>query len=99
MNNPPITGGDVIKCIPGGVAHMLVSGAKSVLSNDLDPDGDAISANALFLPLHGTLTLQPDGTFVYHNADLTSKSDEFTYSACDTYNACSPATVNIVIGF
>ncbi|HSS07269.1 MAG TPA: Ig-like domain-containing protein [Rhodanobacteraceae bacterium] len=99
VNNPPIAGSDVIKCFPGAIASTLVSGAKSVLANDLDPEGDAIGASVFTLASHGTITLQPDGTFVYHNADPSNSSDVFTYYACDTSNACSVGTVNIVIGF
>lgn len=99
INNPPIAGSDVIKCFPGAMANTLVNGAKSVLANDLDPEGDAISATVWTPTSHGTITLQPDGTFVYHNDKSGASSDIFTYYVCDTYNACSVGTVNVVIGW
>src|SRR6185295_491558 len=37
----------------------------NVLANDTDADGDALSAALVSGPAHGSLTLNPDGSFTY----------------------------------
>lgn len=55
--------------------------APGVLGNDVDADGEALTAVLLNGPTHGTLTLNPDGSFTYMpNADF-SGSDSFSYKA------------------
>src|SRR5439155_1032862 len=39
--------------------------APGVLSNDVDVDGDSLSAVSVSQPAHGTLTLKSDGSFSY----------------------------------
>ncbi len=72
----------------------------SVLGNDTDADSDPIEAELLSGPSHGSLTLNPDGTFVYTpNADFNG-NDSFTYYAKDALNSETsllPATVTIQV--
>lgn len=44
---------------------LTVSAASGVLTGDADPDGDALSAVLVSGPAHGTLALNPDGSFSY----------------------------------
>ena len=37
----------------------------SVLYNDVDPEGATLTASVVTPPAHGTLTLNPNGTFTY----------------------------------
>src|SRR5690606_16057175 len=49
-----------------GQSRMLSTvAAGGVLANDVDPDGDPITAVLDEAPQHGQLTLHPDGSFVY----------------------------------
>ena len=74
----------------------LTVAAPGVLANDSDPDGDHVSIAAIGSPpAHGTLTLQPDGSFVYAPAPLFHGSDSFTYIATDGVLGSSAATVTI----
>ena len=71
--------------------------AGGVLSNDTDPDGDPLTAAALDGPTHGTLSLQPDGSFVYTPASGYHGTDSFTYRASDGSLDSAPATVSLTV--
>ena len=71
----------------------------AVLGNDSDPDGN-LKADTLALvsnPTHGSVSLNPDGTFTYTPAAGFSGSDSFTYKVCDTKGLCDQATVTILV--
>ena len=68
-----------------------------VLGNDTDVDGDALTANLVTGPTHGSLTLNPDGSLLYTpNADYHG-TDSFTYKANDGTVDSNLATVNLTI--
>ena len=75
----------------------LVMVAPGVLGNDSDPDGDAITASLVSGPLHGTLTLNPNGSFSYTPAADFNGTDTFTYRAGDGSLNSSVATVGIEV--
>ncbi|OGV74539.1 MAG: hypothetical protein A3K19_08495 [Lentisphaerae bacterium RIFOXYB12_FULL_65_16] len=71
-----------------------------VLDNDIDFDGDTLTVVALgTAPSHGTVTLYPDGSFVYvptlNYADPDTP-DTFTYTVTDG-NDTGTATVSITV--
>jgi VCBS repeat-containing protein len=47
--------------------------------------------------LHGTVTMNPNGTYTYTPAANYNGNDVFTYRLCDTDGDCSTATVTITI--
>ena len=97
-NTLPIALIDAIQVAPGSMANVLVSGANSVLANDIDLDGDPLHAILIVDALHGNLTLNSNGTFTYVNDESDPVPlDTFTYEACDTHGACSAAVVTITI--
>lgn len=68
-----------------------------VLSNDADSDTDPISAVQATTPLHGSLTLNADGSFTYiPNTDYAGE-DSFQYQASDGQGNSNPATAVITI--
>lgn len=69
--------------------------ARSVLSNDLDPDGDPLVAAVATPPAHGGLTLLADGSIVYTPQAGFTGFDSFTYLADDGLRRSSPAQVRI----
>jgi uncharacterized repeat protein (TIGR01451 family) len=75
----------------------LAVGAPGVLSNDSDPNDDALTALLVSGPVHGALNLNPDGSFGYTPAGGYAGSDSFAYEACDPDAACATATVSIVV--
>ena len=68
-----------------------------VLVNDYDPDGDPLTAVMAVFPHHGSLMLEPDGSFVYEPAPGFAGVDRFTYVANDGLRDSSPATVTIEV--
>lgn len=55
----------------------------SVLANDTDPDGDTLSVSAVTDPVHGTATVNGDGTIAYQPALNFCGNDTFSYVASD----------------
>ena len=71
----------------------------SVLGNDSDPDGDALTVNTTPVsgPANGSVVLNADGTFTYTpNANFTG-TDSFTYQAIDADGATATATVTLFV--
>ncbi len=57
--------------------------APGVLGNDTDADSDPLTALLVSGPAHGTLTLNPNGSFIYTPAANYSGADSFSYKAND----------------
>jgi VCBS repeat-containing protein len=71
--------------------------AASVLANDTDPEGQALSATLVAGVAHGALTLKSDGSFLYTpDADFNG-TDSFTYRAGDGKNLSNLATVTLTV--
>ena len=74
----------------------LTVGARGVLSNDTDADGDPLTAELVTEPTHGTLTLSADGSYIYSPDSDYHGDDSFTYRTHDATSASSDtATVTI----
>ncbi len=69
----------------------------NVLSNDFDPDGDALTATRASDPMHGILDLQEDGSFTYTPDADFSGADSFQYTTSDGLASTLPATVTISV--
>lgn len=72
-----------------------------VLTNDSDPDGDALTVGGYTQPAHGTVTGE-GGTLVYtpdpgFPAGKTSGTDSFTYTVHDGYGGTDTATVTVTV--
>lgn len=77
--------------------NVLTVGAPGVLGNDVDPNGDPLTAVLDVGPANGSVTLNADGSFTYTpNAGFTG-TDSFTYLATDGTNLSDPATVTITV--
>lgn len=93
-NIPPQAAPDFYATMANETLTVAVPG---VLLNDRDSNGDGLTAVLDTQPQHGTLTFQPDGSFVYvPNLDFTG-SDSFTYHAADQEANSDPVTVTIEI--
>lgn len=75
---------------------VLTVDAPGVLANDSDADGDTLTAALVVGPAHGSLSLNPDGSFVYTPASGFFGTDTFTYLASDG-QASTAATVTITV--
>jgi hypothetical protein len=69
----------------------------SVLANDSDPEGDALSIDAFADPTHGTVTRNSDDTLKYTPDVNWSGVDAFTYTVCDSGGLCNTATATITV--
>ncbi|HEX6833354.1 MAG TPA: S8 family serine peptidase [Rudaea sp.] len=96
---PPSAGNDAITVVQGGSASTLVGGSNNLLSNDTDASAGTLTVQLAASPTHGSLTLDPAGTFSYTHDGSASMTDSFQYSACNaTTSQCStPATVTITV--
>ncbi len=91
-NRPPVAADDGYTLVSG----TTLAGA-SVLANDSDPNGDALTAALTSPPAHGTLALASGGAFTYTpDAGFTGR-DAFTYSAWDASGPSAPATATIIV--
>ncbi|MFF7709138.1 Ig-like domain-containing protein [Pseudomonas sp. NPDC007930] len=84
--------------LAGNANYTLAEdGALSAQLQGSDPDGDAITFSATQLPAHGTLTLNPDGSFLYLPAADYNGTDSFTYQVRDADGAVATAVVTLMI--
>ena len=72
--------------------------APGVLGNDGDLNGDALTADLVSGVSQGTLTLNPDGSFLYRPQAGFKGTDQFTYKASDGALDSSPVSVTIRVG-
>ena len=77
---------------------LNVNSTKGVLSNDSDPGSGALRAIVAGGPAHGTLELNPDGSFKYIPEPNYNGEDTFTYLAkVDSVTSENKATVRLNI--
>ena len=89
---------------PVAVADVFSGGEDTpitgnVITNDSDPDGDALSVDTVPVaaPAHGTLVLKPDGSFKYTPDANYNGPDSFTYTLKDANGATTTATVSLTV--
>ena len=86
-NHAPIAINDTIAVI----ANTPATG--NVLTNDSDPEGNALTASLITAPVHGTVVLNANGTFTYTPNTNFSGIDSLIYRVCDNASLCDTATV------
>ena len=75
----------------------------NLLTGAIDPDGTPLSINVAPIsgPLHGTITIKPDGTYIYIADPVYAGSDEVVVEICDNGlplpALCSQLTLQITI--
>ncbi len=94
-NVPPVANPDTYTVAEDAPLNVTAP-VNGVLANDTDVEEDAFTAVVAAPPAHGTLTLNPNGTFTYQPAANFNGTDSFTYRATDT-RPSSPATVTITV--
>jgi Bacterial Ig domain/Bacterial cadherin-like domain len=74
LNHAPVAANDAYGVNQGGTLNVPAAG---VLANDSDADGNALALSLVTGPAHGTLTLNPDGSFSYVNDGPSTADDSF----------------------
>jgi len=93
--NPPTANPDSYSILHDRTLSVSAAG---VLANDTSsPAGRTLTAALVTSPLHGTVTLNSDGSFTYNAAAGYVGSDAFTYTANDGSLVSSPATVSLSV--
>lgn len=93
-NREPIAQADAYEATQN---QPLEIGPEGVLANDVDPDGDAISATVTRGPGHGTLSFNANGSFIYTPHTGFSGADSFDYKLSDGDLSSNDATVSIEV--
>jgi gliding motility-associated-like protein len=93
VNEPPIAGDDFY-------STGCISVTQNVLDNISDPDGSdnfVVNTDPFYPPLHGTVTIDPDGTVNYIPNEGFIGIDSFEYVVCDNGipSMCDTAKVYI----
>ncbi|KAL7473904.1 hypothetical protein ACHAXS_014267 [Conticribra weissflogii] len=90
---------------PEAVSDLVFIGVSEVafldvLQNDVDPDGDELSIEAVTVPEEGGAIHVKDGGMVleYTPQDGFVGVDSFEYKVCDPSHLCDTGTVEVVVG-
>ncbi len=93
VGQSPITHDSTYAAFPG---QALSVSAPGVLADDVSPLKKTLTATVVTEPTHGTLILNPDGSFTYTPDPGFDETDSFIYDANDGTLSTS-ATVMIVV--
>jgi len=94
VNDLPVSGADSYTTNEDATLTVTAPG---VLTNDNDPDGANITAVLISNVLHGTLTLNSNGSFSYAPVANYNGPDSFTYKATDGQSDSNTTTVTITV--
>jgi VCBS repeat-containing protein len=94
VNNPPVSANDTYTTqedVP------LIIASPGVLANDVDANGDALTALLVTNVSHGNLSFAANGGFTYTPGTNYNGTDSFNYRASDGFSIGNVATVTINI--
>jgi hypothetical protein len=94
-NSAPLTRADQYVTTENG--PLNISASAGVLANDSDPDGDTLSVFLASPAIHGTLSLNGNGSFSYTPALDFAGTDSFSYRATDGRATSAVAVVTITV--
>lgn len=94
LNRPPEAEDDAYMVTQGGTLSVP---APALLANDVDPDGETLTAQIETPPAAGGLDLSSDGSFTYTPDPGFSGTDIFTYRAVDDQEAVDIASVTVEV--
>ncbi len=96
--DPPLGRADVYNYLfTNGTGQVFTdrSAGFGVLANDSDPDGGSLTATLLTQPANGTVTMAPDGSFVFYASAGFENVDEFTYAVSNSISTTGPILVQL----
>lgn len=89
-DQPPVAATDTL------MARMNATGTVNVLTNDSDPDGDALTVTSFTQGAHGTVAFAA-GVATYTPVASYLGADAFTYTIDDGHGMTATATVNVTV--
>jgi hypothetical protein len=89
---PPVAQDDTYATTANTSINQVTAGG--LLTND---SGTGITVTGNTAPAHGTVTVQPDGSFLYAPTAGYSGPDSFGYTDTDAYDRTSSAAVGVTI--
>jgi VCBS repeat-containing protein len=95
VNDPPVAVGESYDVFQNGL--LDVPAVEGLLANDYDIDSLLLTTEVVALPSHGTLSLNPDGSFTYAPDTGYFGDDFFLYRASDGGIFSNDATVTLHI--
>jgi len=95
VNDAPATNDDDFQT--RYLTTLTVLQPAGLLANDSDLESDSLSVVLVSGPVHGQLTLNPDGSFTYTPFASATRLDIFTYYCTDGAASSPVATVTIAI--
>ncbi|MCA9217941.1 MAG: tandem-95 repeat protein, partial [Planctomycetales bacterium] len=95
VNTPPTGAADNYSVPEDGL--LAVGAGGGVVSNDSDPDGNAITAELVQEPANGTFGFLGDGSFTYSPDQDYAGTDSFTYRLHDEFDSSEIVTVQIEV--
>ena len=90
-NRPPVAANDT------ATTALNTAVTLSVLANDSDPDGDALTVTATSTPAHGSVTANADNTVTYTPVAGYSGPDSFGYTISDGKGGTASAQVSVTV--
>jgi VCBS repeat-containing protein len=94
-NSPPIAQPD--QYVTTKNVFLNIPALNGVVANDFDVDGDTLTTLLVSSTGRGTLSLNPNGSFVYTPALNFSGSDSFSYRVSDGKATSATATVTLIV--
>lgn len=90
VNDAPVAFEDVYAS-----GQFTATASEGVLRNDVDVDGNVLTAQLVTPPAYGSIVLNPNGSFAYSPGPGYPGSDVFTYRAFDGAAASLPVRVKL----
>jgi len=94
VNDAPVSNPDAYSVAEDGTLSIPAPG---LLSNDTDANGQQLFITDAIAPSHGTLGINPDGSFTYTPSLNYNGPDSFSYQVSDSIDKSAPTTVNITV--
>ena len=96
-NGSPTANADAYSVDQDTPVEFGAGGWDRVLDNDTDPDRDKLTVALASGAEHGTVTVNPDGSFRYEPAAGYSGSDSFQYTVSDGHGGWNVGTVTLTV--
>ncbi|MGD9856719.1 MAG: Ig-like domain-containing protein, partial [Planctomycetaceae bacterium] len=100
VNDAPVAADDAYFITQGASGVIFTVAAPGVLANDSDADGEPLEAQRLSDPANGSVTFNPDGSFVYVPNPGFSGTDSFLYRVVDpsgTPSGTARVTIEVAV--